>query len=382
MNKHSTTAVFLSIILPGLMALGLSAQSFPELTPKDAASMALGGSFISLSSGYSSFYGNPAGFASEKGEFTALDVKSWAYLKPTASNLSEAYSLLQGGSESQMVTALNDLLIQNGLGGGGAFGLGYAGKGLGVGLYGVTDEVASGHTALGSTLGSSTMINAVIGLGIPVRIAGLRFDIGGDARPYYRMDSVEGGWPLLDLVMNPNLSGESVYAGFNLAMDFGASLQLGSLKFGLTLRDISPTYLMGRYTIDELLQGLSSGSLPNPGTDAATAYTPPFMTAGLAWTPRLVPHVVDPALYFEIQDPVGIYDSQQSVWNLVHIGAEVKLINLVSLRGGINKGWLSAGLGFDFFFFKLDAAVFTEELGRHPGDNPRSGIALQAAIRF
>jgi hypothetical protein len=33
-------------------------------------------------------------------------------------------------------------------------------------------------------------------------------------------------------------------------------------------------------------------------------------------------------------------------------------------------------------FLDIDAAVFTEELGALPGDNPRSGLALQAAIRF
>jgi hypothetical protein len=108
----------------------------------------------------------------------------------------------------------------------------------------------------------------------------------------------------------------------------------------------------------------------------------PFISAGLAWRPRLVPHVVDPALFFEIQDPVSICMDQASVWKLIHLGTEVKLVNMISLRAGLNEGWLSAGLGFDLFFFKLDAAIFTEELGKHPGDQPRTGIVLEAAIRF
>lgn len=383
MNKSASIVTLALLAAFSFFGALAAAQSFPPLLPKDAAAMGLGGSFISLSSGYSSFYGNPAGFASDKGEFTIADVKTWAYLKPTAANISAATSLLKGGmSESDTISTLNGLLTQNGFGGGFSFGLGYAGKGLGVGLYAVSDEVASGNTAMGSTLSSSTMINAVIGLGVPVKLGGLRLDIGGDARPYYRMDSVEGGWGLPDLLTNRDLSSEPVYAGFNLAMDFGASLQVNRFRFGLALRDISPTYLMGRYTIGELLTGLSSGGLPSPGSDAATASTPPFIAAGAAWQPVLVPHIVEPALYFEVQDPVGIYDNGDSVWELLHLGAEVKLINLVSLRAGINRGWLSAGVGLDLFFMKIDASVFTEELGRHPGDDPRTGIALQAAIRL
>jgi len=373
-------------VLLGLTAFGLArlgAQAFPEIAPKDAASMALGGSFVSLSSGYSSFYGNPAGFASDRGEFTISDLKTWAYLKPTSSNLAAASSLLGGGGDlGQTISTLNGLLTQNGLGGGASFGLGYSGKGLGIGIYTVSDEVASGATAFGATVQSSTIVNGVIGLGAPLRIGGLRFDIGGDARPYYRIDSVPGGWSLLDLVGNSNLMSQSVYAGFNLAMDFGVSLKLNTLRFGLAVRDISPTFLMGSYSIGGLLQDLGTGGIPTPGPGAISAYTYPFISLGMAWKPKLLPRLVDPAVYFEVQDPVTIAENKDSVWNLFHLGAEFKLFDFLSLRGGINRGWLSAGFGLDVFVLTVDASVFTEELGRHPGDDPRSGLALQVAIRL
>jgi len=70
------------------------------------------------------------------------------------------------------------------------------------------------------------------------------------------------------------------------------------------------------------------------------------------------------------------------VLNLTHMGAEVQFLRILSLRAGLNRGWVSVGCGLDLLFLDLDAAVFTEELGELPGDLPRSGFSFSAAIRF
>ena len=97
------------------------------------------------------------------------------------------------------------------------------------------------------------------------------------------------------------------------------------------------------------------------------------------------PGFIDPAMYLELQDPVSVvanWNGIGSALNLLHLGAEARFFNLITLRGGMNRGWLSVGAGLNFLFLDLNAAVFTEELGALPGDKPRSGLALQAAIRF
>jgi len=48
--------------------------------------------------------------------------------------------------------------------------------------------------------------------------------------------------------------------------------------------------------------------------------------------------------------------------------------------GSIEGGIASARL--DIAFLKIDAALFTEEMGIYPGDKGRSGLSVQAAIRF
>lgn len=52
-----------------------------------------------------------------------------------------------------------------------------------------------------------------------------------------------------------------------------------------------------------------------------------------------------------------------------HMGYEMtwpeisKVLRSVSLRAGVNQAYLTAGLGFDFKYFKLDAATYGRELG-------------------
>ncbi|HOX33451.1 MAG TPA: hypothetical protein PLB91_14065 [Spirochaetales bacterium] len=375
--KRSILALLLALALSGAFAAGPDA-----LVPKTARDLGLGGSFLSVSSGFDSLYGNPAGFAAEKGEFTILDLSTWLYVKPSYDNFEKAKAVASG-EDTAAIAAANELLVDNGLGGGFSFGLGYVGKKLGLGFYAVSDEFASGDTALGSKLRSSSSINLVVGLGLPLMLGPFRLNIGGDARPFYRVDSAGEGWSLIDLIQGADLDDQAAVAGFGMAMDFGASLELGpSLKVGLALRDLSPSFLMDDFLVGEVLDALGSGSLPEQGAGADNVYLTPYASLGLAWSPELVPGFVEPSLYFELRDPAGALRDEASFWNLLHLGAELRLLNFASLRLGLNGGWPSAGLGLDLAIIELDAAVFTEELGLHPGDRPRTGVALQAALRF
>ena len=67
--------------------------------------------------------------------------------------------------------------------------------------------------------------------------------------------------------------------------------------------------------------------------------------------------------------------------SLVHAGANLTLWNFLSLMGGYNEGYLSAGLGLDLWFIELNASGFMKA-------NPASvgysdfGVTVEAAIRF
>jgi hypothetical protein len=376
--------ILLRLLACALIAGPAWCQSFSYIAPKDARAMGLGGTFTSLSSGFSSFYGNPAGFAAPVGDLTVLDLATWAYFKPTSSNISKVSRIASGkASQSETISTVNDLVVENGFGGGAMTGLGYAGKGFALGFFAVTDNYASGDTIMGVRMASSTSVNAVIGLGAPIRLGDAVLEIGGDARPFYRIDSAAGGWSLLNLITSSgSVMDEPVTAGFGLAMDLGASLDLGALSFGLSVRDISPSFLMDATTLGSVGSSVAGGGLSLPETSATRVQPLPYVSLGAAWKPRVFRNFLDPALFIEVQDPVGIARRQESVWELLHVGAELRVLNFIIARAGVNKGWLSAGLGLDLYIVRIDGAVFTEELGAHPGDQPRTGITLQAVIRL
>ncbi|WII72877.1 hypothetical protein QJS83_03205 [Bdellovibrio sp. 22V] len=50
----------------------------------------------------------------------------------------------------------------------------------------------------------------------------------------------------------------------------------------------------------------------------------------------------------------------------LHLGTEISL-PLIDLRAGYNQGYLSYGVGVNFFIFHIDAVSYTEETGFYPG---------------
>jgi len=383
MKRMLTITIALALVF-GSSAL-FADDVYPVLTPKNSTSMALGGSFTSIPTAEFSFFGNPAAFAAKKGSMTLLSVDTWAYVKPTTENLEVFNEFLKEGS-NKAALAGSLMPTNNGIGAGASLGIGYAGRGLGIGAFAISDNWAAGDSLPGATLETDTQISAVAGLGFPIEIGdSIRLSIGGDIRPFYR---IRGSYSLAEFI-NAMESGsetvsDNVNAGFGLAVDLGAHLELGSLGIGLAIRDIAPPFAVWTGTFDDLADSLETGGLPKADGTTKAVFLP-SITAGLSWKPKLLPGLIDPALYFELQDPIAVFSNADGIGtllNLMHAGAEVKFFKMLSLRAGLNRGWLSAGLGLKLLFVDLNAAVFTEELGPLPGDNPRSGFSLSTAIRF
>jgi hypothetical protein len=367
----------------------LSAENIPfaSLAPKTAKSMGMGGVFSSVPTAEFSFFGNPAAFATKQSNLIVPTVDAWLYLRPTIANIQTLTK--NAGTMSTFLPAVFGLVAQNGgTGAGASVGFGYAGKGLGLGLFALTDEYIEGSNPAGAILHSDMQLTGVIGLGFPFDLGFGRLSLGGDLRPFYRLSvpGTEAASVLVKIKNNESIADVLMAkAFFGAAMDLGATLQMGSLTIGLTLRDLAPSYPVASGTLSALGKQLGSGSMPSTSGSTDTAVFTPDLSAGLSWAPRLLPGLVDPTLYFELQDPVAVIKSADgwgSALNLLHAGAEVRLLSFLTLRGGINRGWLSAGAGLKLLFLDLNAAVFTEELGPLPGDAPRSGLSVQAAIRL
>jgi len=309
----------------------------------------------------------------------------WLYLSPTTENIDAVSGLVSGeGDEQDMFNTLTGLVTKNGFGAGASLGLGWVGKGLGLGLVGGADAYLSGKTLLGATGSVDGQMNAVIGIGVPLNLGPFRLQVGGDVRPYLRMTGDIVGTQLIGMMAGGDdfdpLTLE-VDVGFGLAVDLGATLELGKLvSVGLAIRDLSTKQTYARSTIGEVLE---SEGLPS-GTEATYAVMP-NITVGAAVTPipAFLRPLIDVTVIAELQDPIKVIRDNSSMWNLFHLGAEAETLGgLIAVRAGLNKGWLSFGAGLDLLIMEVNVALFTEELGPYPGDRGRTGVSAEVAIRF
>lgn len=382
-------------IITFLFSASLASEelSYSSLVPKTAKSMAMGGVFSSVPTSEFSFFGNPAAFAAQKTTVVLPSFDAWIYAAP---KIETAAALIgTGGDMNSLFSTLLGGMAENGgaTGGGFSTGLGFAGKGLGLGLYLTSENSATGTSSADARARSETEVSGIIGLGAPIKLGALELSIGGDLRPFYRVSLHDKAYGDIDvegllhaMAASDDLS-SYLYADsfFGLAGDLGASLELGSLTFGLSIRDIAPSYPMATTSLYLLERALSSGGFVDASSSSRYATFLPDIAVGLSWEPKLLPGFIDPAFYLELQDPIAVaqdWEGFASVLDLVHVGAEIKLLSFLYLRGGLNQGWLSYGVGVKLLFIDLDAAVFTGESGFLAGEDPRSGIAIQAAIRF
>jgi hypothetical protein len=133
---------------------GLFAQvGTTGLSPRDARSMGMGGAFRVFSTGYDTFFGNPAGFAGPK-SFTIADLATWGYLKPYPVNIAALIGIAEGqASQGSFESTIGSLMAQdNGFGGGFSLGTGWAGGGFGLGLTLISDAQTLDTSYSGSTV--------------------------------------------------------------------------------------------------------------------------------------------------------------------------------------------------------------------------------------
>jgi hypothetical protein len=370
-------ALFLACSFPILAQTDIA-----DLCDGDARSLGMGSTFTIFSEGYSALYGNPAAFAEDRGSLTILDVTTRAYMKPTVSNFRNAAAILSGSlTAPEALESLDSLIAGNGLGGGISAGFGWTGAGIGLGFNLAAESIAVGDTAASATLSGMGQINAIFGMAVPLEFGAIHLRFGGDARAFLRLQSSAGGWDfdtLLSGYPEPSalfntLRGLDFITGYGIVADFGATAQLGPLVVGGTWRGLGPIFRMGDVTLGEMLD------LDMPGGDRSYQVSPVLsLGAGL----RFQTGVVRSSLYAETTELASLAANPSDALDFVHLGGELRIANFFTVRAGIDKGWTSFGLGFDFIIIEVDAALFTQGVGPDPLSQSRTGFALQAALRF
>ncbi len=355
--------------------------------------MGRGGSTIATAQGFDAFFYNPAGLSIGSGGFITSST-SWIYSRPDLL-ISQAAQLALGTTNpTATFNFLSSQVTTGGFGAGSSIGIGYIKGGFGLGAAFIIDSLLYGQSMLGCTGDITATLGFIGGLSIPFDVMGIRVHVGGDVRPMIRIHELIPNSSAIDLVnaianggdIPAALSSTPAVYGSGIGLDLGLIGEVGWFSFGLSIRDLGgTTFAYSANTFGSVTGTLAlQGNLP-AGSPVSDTYTIPMdVGVGFSFHPDLgkFKYFMDPWLSMDLRNIVGALNGTALFWTCVHVGAEVKLINLFVLRAGINQGYLTAGAGMKLFVFDLNMAVFTQELGQHLGDRPNACMTFNADIQI
>jgi hypothetical protein len=391
-------ALALSILIATLGAGMSFAAAYDEepFVPFSPDVLGRGGSILADVSGYNSFFYNPAGFSRENGSFTLGSAESWIISRPDLLLGLGMQLIANTAGPTDIVNFMNGQVTTGGIGIGGSAGIGYVGNGLGLGTVLIVNSLLSGPTLLGMSGVLTGTIGFIGGLSVPFDALGMKIHVGGDVRPMIRIrvpvDSSAAFNTLLAVANSTSvitaLNSANALYGVGIGLDIGAIAELGWLTFGISIRDLAGTQF--RYTTNtfEDLWSTLATKLEFPVAGLLVTkdtYTIPMdIAVGVSLHPDMgtFNNILDPSISIDLHDVVGALDGSASIWTLLHAGAELRLLSLFALRGGLNQGYLTVGAGVKLFFLDFNFALFTNELGAYVGDKPSAGATLEAAIRW
>jgi hypothetical protein len=371
-------------------ALQVEETPFVPLFP---AVMAQGGSAVASAAGYEAFFSNPAGFSRGDGEF-ALSSAAWAYAR--ADQLMDEAVRIAFGSSSAVDTfnVINTQVTEGGFGFGSSIGIGWVKDGIGFGAALILDSLLHGSTMLGSTGDLTATLGFIGGQSYPFELLGIQFHAGWDLRPMIRIHVPMTNTEAISLVyavaqgtdLGAALSSTNALHGAGLGIDLGVIAEAGWFSFGLSVRDLGGTrFVYYSSSLGAVTGSLAAqGSLPAGASTSDSYIVPMDVGVGMAFHPDLgsFSSWIDPSVRLDLRDINGLFDGSAVFWTLIHAGAEVRFLNLLTLRGGVCQGYLTAGAGLSIPFMELSFAVFTRELGLHVGDWPNACLSVDAVIRI
>ena len=66
----------------------------------------------------------------------------------------------------------------------------------------------------------------------------------------------------------------------------------------------------------------------------------------------------------------------------LNLGAEFGLFDILTVRGGINRGYLSLGAGIWLPFMQIDASYGWQEFGNQIGDKPVDSLTIKFSLGY
>jgi len=383
----AATVFLFALITGGLFAEDPFIDS--PLLPVSPEVFGQGGSFVANAHGYNALFHNPAGFAGQEGSFTVLSSSAWVYANPY-----RAFQALGNSGSSTLISFVEDEITTGGFGFGFSEGIGYVGKGVGLGVVLNVDSYLWGPTTLGAVGRMDATLAFIGGLALPINLFGIKINLGADLRPMIRIRVPLDYTVMFDMIDALQNGGNPLEAlntvdslhGYAFGLDLGAIAELGNFRLGISVRDFLGTrFAYKENQFADIVSSLrSTGGFPAVGTGVDDYVIPMDVSVGASYHLDFgsLSSVIDPVVHASLNDLIGVIRDERSPWTQLHIGTEIGLFRFLKLRGGFNQGYVTLGAGADLSIFELNAAFFTREMGKHIGDRPNAGMTVEVAIRI
>jgi hypothetical protein len=374
------------------------------------AIMAQGGSLMATTFGADALFANPAGLAFVRDSTTVVPaVTTWVHSRPdlilTTIGAFAAEQDDDADDDDPVLDALTEQFTTNGFGFGTALGFSWVGNGLGFGLNVAADTFFYGETfPLGIEGEMTSQFALAIGYGHLFDLGPVQLSLGGALRPTLRISSFITANTTSDLLSSflgidtgeDESDGElldnlTAFNGWGVGFDMGMMARWQPITLGVQARNIFNTdYSYSKNSLNDIISAITSGGLPAASDEVITEkyITPLEISIGLKYLPDLgtLGLIVRPSVHMEVRDVFRNTDPDpdfpRSFWTRLHAGAEVRLLNFFDARFGINQGYVTTGFGVDLGALRVNYAIYRQEYGRFPGDQPVGGAALEFALAF
>jgi len=377
-----------------LVAAALHAQTDFDLVLPNARTAAIGGHHTALADDFQALFANPAGLLEVEPVFSYSELTIGAS-GPVFSLASIVMQSLGGSDFSTLLAtpSVQDLLrsIYARFSLAGPLSFGYAGAGMGFGLFNDTQMIveSTGSSELEIRVGERFLLRGGYGIAIPLPEAwNSRLAVGLGLKGFVRGDAVIATslltLPSLVESIGPELITESP---FELVTGIGVDIGFrwvwsDALAAALTVDNLySPNGVVRYPTLAGFLD--STGT---PGDPVYDAY-PQEINLGLAYTPSLGTvgrYVQDLTVLYDYSDVFDFWIDPGNAENLalkMSLGVEATFLEVLSVRGGFSQGLFAAGLGIDLTYLELNAAMFGTELSSEPGLRPVYNLVVGLEFR-
>lgn len=370
--------------------------------------MGMGGAGLGVKGYHDSFLINPANLTKSGFKFTFPSVTVIAY-SPKAILESGAIEDFEEGTDDSMISGAQKFLATIKKGYGDVLTTDVSTT-LTIGSFGLSLQAQerlmsykTGADMMSTNLIAQVTTAATAGLGFRIGIVPekISIDLGLTAQAVYKAYyEAQSASSITDMMAedDPDIEGTFIgstplIAGYALPISAGINV---NFPVGLTLsvaaKNFNGNYQMTTYQSinDWSVEVLGNEIGEDTSTDSEFT-SEEFeivsdwrLDAGLTWVPD-IGSLVRPVLAVDVVDITSMGglqgdDLKRAFFEQTRLGASVRLLSILDVRGGISQGYKSIGAGLDLLIFHIDAAYSIQEYGASIGDKPIDALSLRFSL--